>query len=331
MSITTGSFAHTVPADVEPPLIVTDPDAISWADTADVVIVGFGGAGVAAAIQVREDGGSVLVLERFGPFGGATSKSGGVVYAGGTRYLKEAGFDDTAEEMYRYLHHEAPPVRDDTLRRFCETSSANIDWLVSQGVQFGSTPYEERTAYPPDGYFLYYTGMEKFNTQYARSAPRGHRTVGKGATGKNYFAPLKHSALSKGAKLVHHAPVRRLVLNRSGAVIGVEAQVIPPDQYAAHDDIYKKVDPYKLFNSGPAEDAIAECLKFEKTIPQRRALYRARNGVILASGGYNYNLELSSRYNPVFKRAFREIVRGGAMGCSGSGIELGITAGAISI
>jgi 3-oxo-5alpha-steroid 4-dehydrogenase len=84
---------------VKPPLIVEDVEALDWADEADVVVIGFGGAGAVAGLQAREDGASVLTLDRFGG-GGATAYSGGVVYAGGTPYQKAAGFDDTAEEMY---------------------------------------------------------------------------------------------------------------------------------------------------------------------------------------------------------------------------------------
>ena len=313
-------------ANVEPPIVVDDEAQVAWSDEADAVVVGFGGAGVVAALQLREDGGSVIAVDRFGG-GGATEKSGGVVYAGGTRFQREAGYDDTAEEMFKYLKFEGTPVRDETLRRFCETSSDCIDWLTGHGVKFGSTAYEERIAYPPDGYFLYYTGMEKFRTQAARPFPRGHRTLGKGATGRYYFPPLREAAIRAGVKVMLHAPVRRLVMNQTGRVIGVEVQEIPAESQAAHQELFKRVDPYKPQNSGPAEKAIAECAAFERGLPQTRKMIKARRGVILAAGGYNYNLKLFGRYRPILLRAYKDLVRGGAMGCDGSGIELGVTAG----
>ncbi|MDO9443193.1 MAG: FAD-binding protein [Beijerinckiaceae bacterium] len=308
------------------PLQVADAYAVDWDDEADIVIVGFGGAGVVTALQALEDGASVIAIDRF-TGGGATEKSGGVVYAGGTRFQKDAGFDDSADEMYKYLRYEGTPVRDETLRRFCETSNANIEWLSSHGVPFGSACYENRVAYPPDGFFLYYTGMEKFRATEAYAAPRGHRTVGKGPTGANYFAPLSKAAREKGAKLILHAPVRRLVQDASGRVIGVDLQEIPEDRKAEHTALYRRVDPYKFNNSGPAEDAIAEAAAFEAAVPQIRRMIRARRGVILSAGGYNYNLRLFSRYRPIVARVYRDIVRGGSMGCDGSGIELGTTVG----
>ena len=313
-------------ANIEMPLTVDGCDSIEWDDVADLVVVGFGGAGVVAALQALENGLSVIAIDRFAG-GGATEKSGGVVYAGGTKYQAAAGYDDSAEEMYKYLKFEGVPVSPSTLRKFCDTSEENMDWLAGFGVEFGSTCYEDRTAYPPDGYFLYFSGMEKFHGDKAKVAPRGHRTVGKGSTGKYYFAPLKKAALEKGVSLRTHSPVRRLIVDQHENVLGVEVQEIPQEHRAAHLKIYKKVDPYKPLNGGTAETAISECAEFEASVPQVRRRIRARCGVVLAAGGYNYNLELFSRYRPIIKKAYKEIVRGGSMGCDGSGIELGVSAG----
>ena len=59
------------------------------------------------------------MIDRFSG-GGASVLSGGVVYAGGgTRYQKEAGFEDSPEAMTAYLKHEVNGVvSDETLARF---------------------------------------------------------------------------------------------------------------------------------------------------------------------------------------------------------------------
>ena len=120
-------------SSVSDPLIA-DPDTLRWDDEADMVVVGFGGAGATAALQARELGGDVIALDRFGG-GGATAFSGGVFYAGGTRYQSEAGFDDGADNMFAYLSQEECAVETGTLRRFCEGSAADIDWRSLQGVK----------------------------------------------------------------------------------------------------------------------------------------------------------------------------------------------------
>ncbi|RYD91320.1 MAG: FAD-binding protein, partial [Sphingomonadales bacterium] len=178
----TGESYRDFTTPTEPPLVLDDPESADWNDEADIVLIGFGGAGAAAGLEACEQGASVLALDRFGG-GGTTAFSGGVIYAGGTRFQREAGIDDTAEEMFNYLFHEGVTVRPETLRRYCDTSSANLDWLDSHGVRFGSNPYAPSTSYPPDGHFLYYSGMEKFRPEVAKVAPRGHRAVGKGMSG----------------------------------------------------------------------------------------------------------------------------------------------------
>ena len=73
----------------------------AWDDTADVVIVGLGGAGICAAIEALQQGASVIAIDRF-EGGGATRMSGGVFYGGGgTRYQKEAGIADDVEVLAR--------------------------------------------------------------------------------------------------------------------------------------------------------------------------------------------------------------------------------------
>src|SRR6202789_1953457 len=115
---------------VSEPLRVADADAVRWQESADVIVVGFGGAGAAAAIQALDDGASVIAVDRFAG-GGATAYSGGVFYAGGTPYLKAAGYDDSADEMYRYLEKEGlvEAVGAATLRRFCDGSNDDIEWV----------------------------------------------------------------------------------------------------------------------------------------------------------------------------------------------------------
>jgi len=57
----------------------------------DVLIIGYGIAGVSAAIEAADRGARVLVLDR-GHGGGASALSGRIVYAdGGTRYQQAAG------------------------------------------------------------------------------------------------------------------------------------------------------------------------------------------------------------------------------------------------
>lgn len=315
-------------AAVEEPLRLERAEDLAWDDEADVVVVGFGGAGACAAIEARERGASVIAVDRFGG-GGATAYSGGVVYAGGTRVQAEAGLEDSAEAMFQYLSMEVgDAITSQTLRRFCEGSAADVEWLMRHGVEYNRNAILEKTAYPPDKYSLYYSGNEKVPRYKAKAhpAPRGHRAVGKGFTGFAYFAPLRASALEIGVRLLEHAPVRRLIVGPAGEVLGLEAQVLPESARARHAELYGKAGPLP-FNGDKAEAAIRECRAFEREAGGERRRIRARGGVILAAGGYVFDLEMLGRYRPELAKNYRAFVRLGSMGDDGSGIRLGQSVG----
>tara|TARA_B110001450_G_scaffold43798_1_gene40363 strand:- start:20 stop:616 length:597 start_codon:yes stop_codon:yes gene_type:complete len=142
-------------SDVEAPQIITDPNLFKWDDQADLVIAGLGGAGIAAANEALDQGLSVIGIDKT-TGGGSTAKSGGVYYAGGgTPIQKEAGIDDSPENMFNYLIQETGDIiKESTLKKFCETSAENTQWLMDNGVKFNSSYYKKKSSYPDAGYFL---------------------------------------------------------------------------------------------------------------------------------------------------------------------------------
>ena len=64
---------------------ISAADITTWDYEADVVVAGYGIAGVTAAIEAARAGAEVLVLERTGGWGGAASLAGGFIYLGGDR------------------------------------------------------------------------------------------------------------------------------------------------------------------------------------------------------------------------------------------------------
>ncbi|SCW37974.1 3-oxo-5alpha-steroid 4-dehydrogenase [Sphingobium faniae] len=316
---------YTTPT--EQPLQIRSAADVQWHDEADIVVVGFGGAGATAAIRGREMGLDVIAVDRFDG-GGATAYSGGVTYAGNTAQQREAGVDDSVENMYAYLSQEENPVRPETLRRFCENSGAQLEWLQAQGVPYDSAFFKGKTTYPPEGSYLYYSGNEKVPAYAAGAKPaaRGHRAVGAGFTGYVHFGALRTSASQKGVRLVKHSPVRRLVMDSSGAVIGVEVLAIPESAWPEHDKLYAQVNPMKPMNGARSEKAIAQCRAFEDRFTERR-LIRARGGVILSTGGFVNDMKKLEAARPFYAKSYKSIMRLGSMGCDGSGMDLGRSVG----
>ena len=297
-----------------------------WDAEVDVIVVGFGGAGACAALEAAQQGASVLVLDRFCG-GGATAGSGAIIYAGGgTEYQKKAGFDDTPEEMYRYLKQEVgDTVTDETLRRFCNGSVDMIKWLEKAGVPFEGSMCPFKTSYPTDDYYIYFSGSEN-NGKYkanAKPAPRGHRAKGKGISGLALF-----HALEKSAKNDQHIQVRcqtnvqRLVIE-DGRVIGVEGRTIKCTFFRHIHKTLSKINCKATTYMPPGAQLMnGICTLIEKTM-SRPYRAHARKGVILSAGGFIFNKEMVKKHNPIFLRCLPL----GTFGDDGSGIRLGESAG----
>ncbi|WP_248915477.1 FAD-binding protein [Pseudomonas moorei] len=315
--------------EVLPPLQVADGNSVAWDQQCDVLVVGWGAAGACAALEARAQGADVLIADRF-TGGGASSKSGGVVYAGGgTRHQQAAGFNDSPQAMFDYLKHETQGVvSDDTLRRFCDDSVGNLEWLESHGVPYAHQmpPGGGKTSYPPDGYFLYYSGNELVPDHGGSlpAAPRGHRTVGKGQGGAVLYAHLKAACLKAGVRPLLQAAARRLVIDPQGRVLGVEFWCIPEGSKEAqlHARLAARAERLQNFAPGYCNRLRQKVCQLERDLARPRRV-RARNGVILSTGGFIFNRQMIQQHAPKFQRNFKV----GATGCDGSGLRLGASVG----
>ena len=319
---------------IEPALEIENVNAIDWRESADVVVVGWGASGACAALEARANGSSVIVIDRF-EGGGASALSGGVVYAGGgTPYQLQAGFQDSPEAMAAYLKYEVNGVvSDQTIMKFCQDSVSNLAWLETHGAKFAATMPDHKTSYPPEGKFLYFSGNEVVpacQTKEGPPAPRGHRTVARGQSGKVLFEALQNATLKSGVHTLTQATVRRLVCERTSAeqtprIVGVEIWQLPEGapETLRHAELHKKVARWRTFWPGKAAECRREAAKIELATAIRSYI-KAHKGVILSTGGFIYNAELMSQFAPHAKKGWPV----GGAGCDGSGLRLGQTVGA---
>ena len=109
-------------------------------DYFDVVVVGAGGAGLAAAIEARENGASVVLLEKNSAPGGSTSWSIGSVTATGTAHQLRKGIQDNPRDHWEDCAKFSGPLADrdnDSLRRIlCVEMPGTFEWLLESGVRF---------------------------------------------------------------------------------------------------------------------------------------------------------------------------------------------------
>jgi fumarate reductase flavoprotein subunit len=95
----------------------------------DVLVLGSGAAGLAAALSARESGADrVLISEASDVVGGSSRLSGGIVMGGGSALQRAAGVEDSGADMFaEYMQLQRWDVAAGPVRRFAERSGATID------------------------------------------------------------------------------------------------------------------------------------------------------------------------------------------------------------
>lgn len=110
------------------------------AATYDVIVVGGGGSGLAAAIEARELGRSVLLIEKNPDLGGSTAWSVGSVTATGTPHQARKGIEDNPQDHWRDMagfngdldSRDNPGLR----RVLADAMPDTFRWLLKHGVRF---------------------------------------------------------------------------------------------------------------------------------------------------------------------------------------------------
>lgn len=113
----------------------------------DVVVIGAGGAGMTAAINVKQAGQSVVILEKMPYVGGNTTRASGGMNAAGTKMQEkfletltdekkiESLKTSTVENFITDTMNSGHNINDEALvRTMAEQSSGAIDWLESIGA-----------------------------------------------------------------------------------------------------------------------------------------------------------------------------------------------------
>lgn len=111
-----------------------------WDDEADVIIVGTGAAGFAAAIEANDAGAGVLMIEKAKSFGGRSIHANGDCQMPASHIQQKEGIQDHADWAFEdyYFHGEQRAVPE-VLRVFVEGAADTALWLEKLGIVW-STP-----------------------------------------------------------------------------------------------------------------------------------------------------------------------------------------------
>lgn len=168
----------------------------------DIIVVGGGGTGLAAAIEAAAAGRSVLLIEKEAKLGGTTGRSVGSITSSATDLQRRAGIVDTPLQHYEDmpLFAGALAVRDNLeLRRLLtENVPDTVAWLEKLGVVFFG-PMPE----PP------------------HRVPRMHNIL---PSSKAYIHYLSKEAARLGVKILLNARAQKLTAS-GNRVTGVDATV----------------------------------------------------------------------------------------------------------
>ncbi len=168
---------------------------------ADVVVVGGGGSGLAAALEARAHGASVLLLEKNPQLGGTTRLSVGSLAACCTPYQRRRGIQDSPEEFFEDMGLFSGPLAErenlELRRLLANKSSETLEWLMAMGIEFFG-PMPE----PPNRY------------------PRMHNVLPNSAS---YIYNLSRQARKRGIEIQVGISAKRL-LRENGRITAVQAE-----------------------------------------------------------------------------------------------------------
>ena len=172
-----------------------------WDEEFDVIVVGSGAAGHAAAIEAARAGAATLLLEKTDIVGGDSMACDGILGGWGTKLAKAQGIELTADEIYALFvaHPDWYGPRDPAVARVAaDRCGETIDWLAELGV-----PFEEEVA-------------SRFNYT---DLPAIHQVEGKGAA---MMARLAEVTVAEGVDVRTGTPVTQLLME-GDRVAGVVA------------------------------------------------------------------------------------------------------------
>ena len=131
-SSTTGTTTETI----APTTTATSETAYSETKTADVIIVGAGGAGLSAAISAVDNGATnVIIIDKATRTGGNLNLTSGSMSAAMTSLQEECGIEDSFESFEEDIYNNGAQLGDKALiKRFVEADTPMFEWMLEHGL-----------------------------------------------------------------------------------------------------------------------------------------------------------------------------------------------------
>lgn len=171
----------------------------------DVVVIGAGGAGMAAAIEAALAGKDVVILEQQAVIGGNTNRATGGMNASETYIQAELGVEDSNEQFYEDTFKGGYELNDpELLRTMVEQSADALQWVNDLGADLTDVSFSG-----------------------GQTNARIHKSKDGSAVGPVLVGVLKEKLDELNVPIYLESEARVLITNEEGHVVGV--MVVQPD------------------------------------------------------------------------------------------------------
>lgn len=173
------------------------------AESTDIVVIGAGGAGLAAAVQAKQDGAeNIIVLEKMPMTGGNTNKATGGMNAAESTPQENAGIEDSVETMIADTMKGGKDLNDPELvERLANEAKDGIDWLIELGAD-----------------------LNEVARAGGATNDRIHRPVGGAAVGPTIVKTLDTTAKELGVDIRTWNEATEILTDKEGKVSGVKVK-----------------------------------------------------------------------------------------------------------
>ena len=302
--------AGALEADITKAVVAEETAKELEVKTADVIVIGAGGTGMTAAVEVLRAGGSVLVVDKMAAVGGNTIAAGSALNAAGTE-IQAAG-TMAATGVASIEEKLALEPKNDDMKRWQESVRKDLDAYIASGANnvFDTVDLHKLQTYVDGDYvgktelieilcdgapqaikFLEELGMQwkpDITTAVGATWSRSHQPANIfGGAGSDFVLPQYEFVKANGGEVVLEHKVEEIIAE-NGRVVGVK---------------------------GMATDGTP----FE---------YHANKSVILATGGFGANVEMRQKYNKYWANLDETVPTTNVPSATGDGIALAEGVGA---
>jgi len=199
----------------------------------EIVVVGAGGAGLAAAVTAAENGARVIVLEKRLTVGGNSLMAEGL-FAAESEFQNRLGIDARRDELFRmamdYSHWK---INQRIVRAYIDKSGDTVQWLADRGAKL-----DHILAVHPN---------QVLHTWHCHPKRGGPQVV----------KALAKICKERGVRLLYQTPAKKILVSKKGSVTGVLAAkgeqeiriparsvIIGTGGYGGNKELLKKYYPY---------------------------------------------------------------------------------------